>query len=301
MPENRKLGLVTVTYNSAKVLPEFIESLRAQTYSNWQLFIIDNGSTDTTLELLSQYPDPRLKIIANKKNVGVAAGNNQGIREALQEDCELIGLINNDIEFGSDMFEILLNHLNQLKCDMVVPKMYYYEHKNLIWFAGGGFRKFRYWLNEHYGMDSIDTGEYNQVKSILYAPTCCVVMKRDVFDRVGFMDEKYFVYFDDSDFFIRANRLGIRTYYIPQAFLFHKVSSLTGRELSEFRAFIENRNLIFFVRKHFSFTTFVLALFLQQLVFITKLLSKHDSYKVFRAKQKGFWTGFRGEDKLLNN
>jgi GT2 family glycosyltransferase len=301
MSETPKLGLVTVTYNSAKVLSGFIESLKAQTYSSWQLFVIDNGSTDATLELLSQYSDPRLRIIVNQKNVGVAAGNNQGIREALQENCKFVGLINNDIEFGSDMFEILLDQLNQLHCDMVVPKMYYYEPKNLIWFAGGGFRKFRYWLNEHYGIDSIDTGEHNQIKPIFYAPTCCVVMKRDVFDKVGFMDEKYFVYFDDSDFFIRANRLGIKTYYIPQAFLFHKVSSLTGRELSEFRAFIENRNLVFFVRKHFSSTTFVLALLLQQLVFIIKLLSRHDSYKIFRAKQKGFWTGFRGEDKLLSN
>jgi GT2 family glycosyltransferase len=300
MSKQLKIGLVTVTYNSATVIDGFMKSLALQTHRNWMLFVVDNNSADKTLELLSNYPDSHVKVIANKENLGVAAGNNQGIREAIREDCDFIVLINNDIEFGPELLEILLQSLLQLQCDVVAPKIYYYEPNNLIWFAGGGFRKIRYWLNEHYGMDSLDKGEYNEVKPILYAPTCCVMMKRDVFDRVGLMDERYFVYYDDSDFFVRANRLGIKIYYIPHAFLFHKVSSLTGKELSQFRAFIESRNFVYFVGKNYSFFTLILALTSQQLVTITKLLLFHDRYEIFKAKQKGFWHGIQNVKEFIS-
>ena len=103
-----KIGIVTITYNSAKVIDGFLNSTLNQTHTNFILYIIDNISKDNTLEIINQYQDERIKIIANQKNVGVAAGNNQGIKQALQDNCNYILIINNDVEFEYTMFEKLL-------------------------------------------------------------------------------------------------------------------------------------------------------------------------------------------------
>src|SRR6266436_6146337 len=94
-----RIGVVTVTYNSADVLPDFLRCLSAQTHTDFLLFVIDNASHDGTVELLQAYNDSRLVIVANPDNRGVAEGNNQGIRRALEAGCFSVLLVNNDTEF----------------------------------------------------------------------------------------------------------------------------------------------------------------------------------------------------------
>src|SRR5260370_42441877 len=123
MESNNKIGVVTVTYSSGKVLPDFLRCVFNQTHSNLVLFAIDNASTDTTMQLLRDCADPRLMIIANPDNRGVAEGNNQGIRAALEARCDSVLLVNNDTVFDNDMMEKLLAGLSDHGADMTCPKM----------------------------------------------------------------------------------------------------------------------------------------------------------------------------------
>src|ERR1700733_2803561 len=103
MASGDRIGVVTVTYNSASVLPAFLGCVMEQTHREFILFAADNSSTDDTLRMLRGCSDERLKIIANPDNRGVAAGNNQGIVAALEAGCRSVLLLNNDTEFGATL------------------------------------------------------------------------------------------------------------------------------------------------------------------------------------------------------
>ena len=92
-----KIGIVTITYNSKDVLQPFLRDILAQKHQNFILYIIDNGSTDTTIPLLQDLVDKRIKIIINRENIGVAKANTQGLRQAIQDGCDQVLIINNDL------------------------------------------------------------------------------------------------------------------------------------------------------------------------------------------------------------
>jgi len=223
-----KIALVTITYNSADVLRSFLDCVWKQTYSNLILYVIDNASADATLSMLEAERGSRLRLVKNAKNFGVAKANNQGIRQAILDGCDQILIINNDVEFEITLIEKLLKIQNEKKCSLVTPKMLYYDSPKHIWYAGSWFIKNRGYLPLHRGMKELDEGQFNKTIYVEYAPTCCLLTKKEVFHDIGFMDEKYFVYFDDTDFSYRVWKDGRhKILYYPNVEFYHKVGSLT--------------------------------------------------------------------------
>ncbi|SRR5579884_57608 len=249
------VGVVTVTYNSAKVIADFMASMLNQSYSNFVLYVVDNVSFDDTLELLKEYRDPRVRIIRSSTNLGIAEGNNVGIRAALNESCDYVLLINNDTVFGASLISNLVEGLKDYACDMVVPKILYFDQPDKVWAAGGVFSRLR-GRPKHIGYGRRDDGRFDVARKVQFGPMCCMLITRSVFDRIGLIDPKYFVYFDDADFCLRAYRAGVVLYYLPTALLYHKVSSLIGHR-SELALQFVTRNHVYYVLKHFK----LLALF----------------------------------------
>src|SRR5580698_4096735 len=97
--EPAKVGVVTVTYNSEKVIDAFMRCILKQDHENFIVYVIDNCSSDAALQRVAHYRDARIVVIANQNNLGVAEANNQGISAALQANCEHVLLLNNDTEF----------------------------------------------------------------------------------------------------------------------------------------------------------------------------------------------------------
>src|SRR6202043_1857345 len=120
-------------------------------HKDFELYVIDNSSKDQTLDLLSRYDDPRIHIIANDKNVGVAEGNNQGICRAIADACGFVLLINNDTEFGSDLLATMLDASVAHSAEMLVPKIMYFETPKRIWCAGGYFKPWLGYPTGHSG------------------------------------------------------------------------------------------------------------------------------------------------------
>ena len=248
--EPGKIGVVTVTYNSEPVLQEFFTSLAAQTHRNFILYVVDNASKDRTLEITRRQTDISPVIIANAENLGVAEGNNQGIRAALGDGCECVLLLNNDTVFPADLIGQLYAGLEEHKCDMTTGKMYYHDKPDIFWCAGGHFQPWLGYRTRHDGEYQKDVGQYDQPRRITYTPTCCLMLRRSVFDRIGLMDSRYFVYSDDVDFLYRCLKDGISLWFLPDAKLWHKVSSLTGGDTSSFALRFQIRNTIYFQRKY---------------------------------------------------
>lgn len=247
------LGLVTVLFKSDDVLEGFCRSLHRQTYSRYRLYIIDNSPNERTEQVLAdlgrQYPLAYVEHIRSPGNIGVAAGNNAGIRKALADGCTHVVLLNNDIEFEQDF---LLEKLTELVTEkgekLAVPKIYYYDTRR-IWMAGGHIDKWRA-LGVHEGYGQPDGPAYDKGKYIGYAPTCFMIVAREVFESVGIMDEQYFAYYDDVDFVARALRAGYKLWYEPSLTVLHKVSSSSGGDESPFYIYYSNRNKLYYIRKN---------------------------------------------------
>lgn len=246
------IGLVTVLFRSDEVLPDFFKSISRQTHKDYILYLVDNSESATTDAIISQclkeYPVTAYRHIKTGGNIGVAAGNNTGIKLSLADNCSHVLILNNDIEIEQDfMFSKLLS-LADAGESMIVPKIYYYDEKK-IWMAGGYMDKWRA-LGVHYGYNQKDKPKYNIGKHVTYSPTCFMLVKKEVFDATGIMDEKYFAYYDDTDFVLRATKLGYKIWYEPSLELLHKVSSSVGTN-SPFYVYYSNRNKIYFIRKNF--------------------------------------------------
>ncbi|MCB0284685.1 MAG: glycosyltransferase family 2 protein [Calditrichaeota bacterium] len=246
-----KIGLVTVLYKCDDVLPGFFKSISLQQYSDYVLYLIDNSEnpdTDQLIEHLAvKYPLTQYMHHKTGGNIGVAAGNNIGAGLAFDSGCSHIILLNNDIEFEQDyLFTRLME-----QCDggekMIVPKVYYFDTRR-VWMAGGYMDKWRA-LGVHYGYNKPDLPKYDQRKYISYAPTCFMMIAKEVYDRIGYTDEQYFAYYDDTDFVWRATKAGFKLLYEPLLHILHKVSSSTGGN-SPFYVYYSNRNKIYFIRKN---------------------------------------------------
>lgn len=249
-----KIGLVTVLFKSDEVLPDFFKSISLQTHQDYILYLIDNSASAATDEVirtsLEKYPVTAYVHVKAGGNTGVAAGNNEGIRRALSDGCTHVLLLNNDIELRQDyIFSRMLQLADEQGEMLIVPKIFYYG-ENRLWMAGGYMDEWRA-LGVHYGYNKPDLPVYNTAKYITYAPTCFMLIRKEVFDKVGMMDEKYFAYYDDTDFVLRATRQGYRLWYEPSLEVLHKVSSSAGTN-SPFYVYYSNRNKLYFIRKHFT-------------------------------------------------
>ncbi|SEM54348.1 hypothetical protein SAMN04487902_101383 [Prevotella sp. ne3005] len=250
------IGIVTVLYNSAPVLEEYFSTLDIQTYKVFILYVIDNKSSDNSLaeaERLSETVGFKTIILPQPENWGVAKGNNIGIKAALKDKCDYVLLSNNDVVLEKDTIENLLKGHIDNNASLSVPKIYYWNTDKIIWAAGGYFR-LTDCSSRHYGMRKPDQGQFDKVRQIGYAPTCFMLINKSVFNDVGFMDETYFVYYDDSDFIWRAVRKDRgKVYYIPSSLLWHKESFSTGGSQSDFSIYYLARNRMYFAHKHFNF------------------------------------------------
>jgi GT2 family glycosyltransferase len=249
-----RVGLVTVLYNSPDVLPDFFESLAKQTFADYWLYIIDNSPDDAPLKVAREsarkWQMSNVTFVRNDQNLGVATGNNQGIKLALEAGSDYVLLLNNDIVFpDTALLENLVHHADVTGQPMIVPKIFFHD-SGRIWCAGGRIDRKR-GTTTHRGEGERDLGQFDQVEMTDYAPTCFMLIKSAVFSAVGLMDEKYFVYYDDTDFVWRTHEAGYRITYWPPGQVWHKVSSSTGGYLSPFSVYYSERNRIYFIRKNF--------------------------------------------------
>lgn len=293
-----KVALVTVTYNSQTVINGFMNSLLSQTYSNWHLYVVDSGSNDDTLNEIKKIPhNNQVTILALNENVGFAKGNNIGIKQALQDKCDYLMLINNDVEFDNDFLTLIAHEVYQKEFAILAPKMNYFKPKNKIWAAGGGFIPKNAWAAYHVGENELDLGQFDKDCDCDFVPMCCVAIKSNLFQKIGLLDEKYFIYSEDADWFYRAKLLGYRIRYFHKAILYHKVSSLTGGSTSKIGASFGTRNRVYFICKHFFCKQKYIYLTKYFLGMFISLLTGKYSLKEFCWRFPAFFKGLKLHDQ----
>lgn len=247
-----KLAVILVNYNGEKYNTACIESLRvAHSIGEMKIIVVDNASQDGSVELLrEQYgKEEDVELIALDDNYGFSYANNVGIRRAEEWGADYVLLLNNDTEVEPSMLLRLRECAQRRPDSVIVPKIYYSDDRKRIWSAGGSVspvvRKVR-----HIGLNEIDEGQYEQETEIGFATGCCLFIPMSVIRRAGVLDERFFLYYEDTEYSFRLRKMGMHIYYCPRAVMYHKVGASTRGADSPLCAYYIARNWLLCNRLH---------------------------------------------------
>lgn len=253
-----KVSIILVNYNGYKDTMDCINSLRAITYRNYEVIVIDNASKDQSVAILNDFLQDGEILISSKENGGFSAGNNIGIKYALEHDADYCLLLNNDTVVEADFLDRLVEGYEfSIKCGLTIGKILYESMRDTIWYAGGSLSK-RTARVEHWDYQNKDTNMNTHMQKVTFATGCCMCLSRKTVEAVGLMDESYFLYEEDADYCKRINDAGFDMVYVPLARIYHKVSASTGKT-SKAAQIYSLRNRYLFVRKRYHGTNKILA------------------------------------------
>lgn len=262
-----KVSIIILSYNASKLTREQLRDIQKLSTKGFtaECLVVDNGSTDNTSSMLVNYRLPNMDYVylKNNSNLGFAEGNNVGIRYALNQGSDYVVLLNNDLILPEQFLQKIMEYVIKNKhVQILSPKMYFakgYEfHKDMyksdelgkvIWYAGGRID----WENiysSHRGVDEVDRGQYDEVEETDFGNGACILIKREVFEKIGFFDKDFFLYWEDADFCIRAKRSAIKAFYFPHAYIWHKVSSTAGGSGADSNDYFLTRNRYYFALKY---------------------------------------------------
>ncbi len=243
--------IIILNWNGYIYTKDCLGSLRNLNYPNFQVIVVDNGSTDGSVEKLkAEFPD--ILLIGNKENLGFTGGNNAGMREALKSDPSYIMLLNNDTVVDRDMLSELVRVIgSDPKIGMVGPKIYYYDRKDVVWSAGTWHDRLLHRF-KLIGRGQKDRGQFSKQRDVDELTACAMLIRREVIEKIGYLNDDYFRTSEDSEYCIRAKRAGYRLVFVPTSVIWHKVSSTTGGEESAQNVFYSTRNTLYLVKKFYS-------------------------------------------------
>lgn len=239
------LGVVTLNWKRAADTIACIESIKSQAPTDTQYVIVDNGSGSEDCALLAKGL-PFATLIALRKNLGFAAGFNVGIKKAVSSGCDFVLILNNDTIASAGMVQALLKEIAVPGVGVVSPLIYYYSNPTSIWSAGGNLLPFLATTVDAHSRS--DVPREPTIRTFLSG--CCLLIRREVLLLLGGFDERFFMYYEDLDFFTRLAKTKWIAKIVPDAKLLHKVSMSTGGEVSERERYLMAFSSVVYYKKH---------------------------------------------------
>lgn len=295
------LAIIIINWNSYGVTANCLESLQKVSYHNFKIILVDNGSEDNSGDSLkANFTD--IILLKNEKNRGFTGGNNRGIQYAVESGFEMVMLLNNDTIVTPDFATILVNKLqSDESIGAIQPKIMFNQERDIIWSGGSSFSK-TWHLTKSEGMGEKDCGQYDESKVLPWVTGCCFLTKSSIVKEVGLLDDRFFIYYEDTDWSFRIRERGYKLLYEPMSKIYHEVGkSNENRETfgegtqSAFTHYVVIRNHIYIVRKYGRGINYITALG-YQLFKITGyclyfLLKRRP--KKLKASLRGFYHGFK--------
>lgn len=257
MHQECRLSIITVNYNGLKDTCELIETI--PTDDDIEVIVVDNASENDEASIIER-TYPHIKMIRSEKNLGFAGGNNLGIKVA---KGQYIFLINNDTFFKDFNVQSLYNCLESSpSIGVVCPKIRFSWGKQPLQFTGYTPLSAITVRNRSIGFGEEDTGRYNIIHPTPYAHGAAMMLKREVIDKVGFMPECYFLYYEEIDWSMMITRAGYEIWYEPSCTIYHKESQTTGQG-SPLRTYFITRNRLLLVKRNWKgFTKYLSYIYL---------------------------------------
>lgn len=279
---NKRLAIILVNWNQYELTKSCINSIFNCSYKNFTIIVIDNFSNDNSIPKLKEDFD-EVHFIQNKSNLGFTGANNKGIEYAQIKGFEFIMLLNNDTEVHKNFIEPLLNRLSVDKyIGAVQPLILNFHNKKTVWNFGGTFNNFfgvPITLNKNVKLNNISNKTHTD-----WISGCCFMFRSSLVDSIGYLDNDYFVYYEDADYSYKIKKVGYSLGLEKKSIIYHhegkswiEKKSRQG-SVSPYTHYLNIRNHIFFIKKQGSeFNLFgvfiyqILKIFSYTLYFIIKL------------------------------
>ena len=293
-PDRYPLHAVILNWNLPDDTIACVRSLRASAKPGLEIVVVDNASTDDSLQRFREQLGETVTVIANRANLGFAAGVNAGIRHALAAGAQMVLLLNNDTLVAPAMIDQLATAARELPgADILSPVIYYHEQPNRIWRAADQQRR---WLPIPMRMpDRAVARAGARPFRADYVTACGVLIGRKVFETIGLFDEEYFMYFEDADFCRRARQAGFGIWCVPTARMWHKVSLSARKDKPSSRYAMAWGRARFYRRHPHGPSAALTALYLLwKLVWTTLGDARAGDWELIRPLWAGTWDGYRG-------
>jgi len=291
---NSKIFIIILNWNGKDDTIECLNSLEKIDYKTYKIILIDNDSRDNSAkEIKKKFPN--VKLIQSKKNLGWVGGNNIGIKYALENKADYILLLNNDTvvdkKFLSEMIKIAEK---DEKIGIVSSKSYFYSNPNILQYTTLKFNfKTGQSILEGYGQE--DKGQFDNSQEMDLCGGACMLIKSEVFEKIGLLDEIYSLYFGDTDLGIRTRRAGYKIIFCPKAKIWHKVSMSIGGNSCPVKEYLMNRNRVVFMKKYTNkgqFYRFLFHLFFESMLTSLTFIKK-GNLGMLKSTIKGIFGGIK--------
>ncbi|MCX7928963.1 MAG: glycosyltransferase family 2 protein [Patescibacteria group bacterium] len=286
-----------LTYNNYYDTKECIGSLLNNTLTPRSIIIIDNGSHDDSIERLKSdlQNNPTIIFVQNPANFGFARGMNIGIKLALRQGGDFICLINNDTVLEKNCLKNLYLAITKAEnIGIVGPRIFYWCEPERIW-HGGGYYSFI--LSNVYipEKNKIIKETANYQKKVTFLTGCVWMVRKEVFKKVGLLDEDFFFYSEDTDFCLRTIKKGFSLLYVPNAHVWHKIQSISKSRITPFFLYHMAKSKIILSRKHFCFLyslyTVLLVIFVYTPFRIIQIMQGTRNFRHLIAWFRGIFAG----------
>ncbi len=290
-----KVFIIILNWNGKQDSVECLESLKKITYTNYEILLVDNGSTDESVRCFRER-FPEIEIIENELNMGFAEGNNVGIRRAMEKGTDYVLLLNNDTVVDRKFLEELVNVAeSEPRIGLAGPKVYYYDYKGRkdIIHSAGAKINMRQGTAPPIGINEVDIGQFDHERKVDYLEGACMLVKQAVIHNIGLMDAEYFAYWEETDWCIRARKAGYSIFYVPKAKIWHKVSASGSRPK---RTYYLARNNFWFMKRHATreqYFSFLIYFFGYQFWITGGLFLYRKEIRVFNFFCKGIIDGIK--------
>lgn len=292
--EYPRVYAITLNWNKKDDTIECVETLKKLTYPNYEIVVVDNGSIDGSAQAI-KYKFPDVTVIENDENLGYALGFNSGIEFAYKKGADYFLILNNDtvIEAGA-LTELVRLSESSEKIGFVSGKVYYFNEPQKLQTVGKLSHPV-YLVGNHVGMGEYDYGQYNEIEEYDFIDDVFLLVRREVYERVGGYDENFFLHWEETDWCARVRRAGFRILYTPKAKIWHKglLTTCDGISASDF--FYVTRNQVPFMWRNahlWQFAAFTVILMLNRLPITVGRFAKNRKCKYIGPYLKGLIHGY---------
>lgn len=257
----KEIAIVILHFHQQELTDNCLASVKNLQTDKFKIetIVVNNNTQEKIDSLEKKYPT--VLFLKTQKNLGFTGGNNLGLKKALKNKADFFLILNNDTLLDKNLIKELLKTAHEDKqIGILGPKIYFaagyefhrdryhpQERGKVIWYAGGLIDR-QNLVCSHRGVDEIDHGQYQIPGETAFVSGCAMLIKKEVLKKIGFFDEKYFLYLEDVDFCQRAKKAGFKVVFVPQAKLWHlnAQSSEVGGQLQDY--YLTRNRLLFGLR-----------------------------------------------------